>query len=159
MKQEIQQTQTTTQVQQLSTLQVAVANLVALPITELATRVRDEMLDNAALEEKDDSDFPEDNLHEDNGNENNDKAPTDDDFDNDNAAEELPNDTTDYGNDTEDYGREADAVGDYLTADDIPDYLNRRVDDEREKNEGWIADQNSFYEELQAQIGEHDLSE
>ena len=159
MHQEIQQTQTTTQVQQLSTLQVAVANLVALPITELATRVRDEMLDNAALEEKDDSDFPEDNLHEDNGNENNDKAPTDDDFDNDNAAEELPNDTTDYGNDTEDYGREADAVGDYLTADDIPDYLNRRVDDEREKNEGWIADQNSFYEELQAQIGEHDLSE
>lgn len=159
MHQEIQQTQTTAQVQQLSTLQLAVSNLVALPITELVARVRDEMLDNAALEEKDDSDLPEENLTDHSDNDNRDDSATDDDFDNANDEKELSGDSSDYGNDSEDYGTEADAVSDYLTADDIPDYLNQRVDDQREKNEGWMADQTSFYEELQAQIGEHDLSD
>ena len=53
MAQRLEQTQAAVQTQQLSSLQVAVAKLVELPVTELATRVRDEMVDNAALEEKD----------------------------------------------------------------------------------------------------------
>ena len=52
MKQQLEQTQGAIQTQQLSSLQVAVAKMVELPITELAMRVRDEMVDNAALEEK-----------------------------------------------------------------------------------------------------------
>lgn len=52
MAQRLEQTQAAVQTQQLSSLQVAVAKLVELPVTELATRVRDEMVDNAALEEK-----------------------------------------------------------------------------------------------------------
>ena len=53
MAQRLEQTQAAVQTQQLSSMQVAVAKLVELPITELATRVRDEMVDNAALEERD----------------------------------------------------------------------------------------------------------
>ena len=53
MAQRLEQTQAAVQTQQLASLQVAVAKLVELPVTELAARVRDEMVDNAALEEKD----------------------------------------------------------------------------------------------------------
>lgn len=42
MAQRLEQTQAAVQTQQLSSLQVAVAKLVELPVTELATRVRDE---------------------------------------------------------------------------------------------------------------------
>lgn len=58
MAQRLEQTQAAVQTQQLASLQVAVAKLVELPVTELAARVRDEMVDNAALEEKDGEDYP-----------------------------------------------------------------------------------------------------
>ena len=51
MAQRFEQTQTQTQTQQLSTLQVALAGLVQLPIEQLGERVRNELVDNAALEE------------------------------------------------------------------------------------------------------------
>ena len=56
MPQKLEQSQSMEQVLQQSTLQIAVANLVELPITMLAERVRDEMIDNAALEEVDKDD-------------------------------------------------------------------------------------------------------
>ena len=62
MAQRLEQTQATVQTQQLSTMQVAVAKLVELPITELATRVRDEMVDNAALEESDADHFDDNHV-------------------------------------------------------------------------------------------------
>ena len=50
MSQKLVQTQANVQVQQLSALQVAVSKMVELPITELAQRIQNEMVDNAALE-------------------------------------------------------------------------------------------------------------
>ena len=51
MSQELVQHITQTQTQQLSTMQVALAGLIALPLTELTERIQDEMVENAALEE------------------------------------------------------------------------------------------------------------
>lgn len=149
MAQRLEQTQAAVQTQQLASLQVAVAKLVELPVTELAARVRDEMVDNAALEEKDGEDYPAhdeaDNTDNNDNNEENDKDAEADDT---NAYEE-----------SEDYGREADAMGDYFSADDVPDYLQQRADEERDRKEMQYSGQTSFYEDLQQQISEHNLTE
>lgn len=148
--QKLEQTQTAVQTQQLQTMQVAIAKMVELPVAELAQRVRNEMLDNAALEEKDDSDFPDDmadntdNERDDNG----DEAETDD----------ADPSRDDEGYEADDYGAEADAMGDYLSADDVPDYLQQRADAERDRTEMQLSGGVSFYDELQSQIREHDLT-
>ena len=103
MAQELKQTQAAVQTQQLSTMQVAVAKLVELPITELATRVRDEMVDNAALEESDADHFT-DNTADNSADMGNDMDASD--------ADDKANDDIDAPNayeETESYGREADA--------------------------------------------------
>ena len=155
MAQRLEQTQAAVQTQQLSSMQVAVAKLVELPITELATRVRDEMVDNAALEERDgDAYGVAESEH------NDDSSAFDESTDG--ANDEAANDSLDEPNAFEeqaDYGREADAMGDYFEADDVPDYLQQRADAERDRNEFQYASTNSFYDELQRQIGEHDLTE
>lgn len=155
MAQRLEQTQAAVQTQQLSSMQVAVAKLVELPITELATRVRDEMVDNAALEERDgDAYGVAESEH------NDDSSAFDESTDG--ANDEAANDSLDEPNAFEeqaDYGREADAMGDYFEADDVPDYLQQRADAERDRNEFQYASINSFYDELQRQIGEHDLTE
>ena len=118
MAQRLEQTQAAVQTQQLASLQVAVAKLVELPVTELAARVRDEMVDNAALEEKDGEDYPaHDEADNTDNNDNNEENDKDAEADETNAYEE-----------SEDYGREADAMGDYFSADDVPDYLQQRAD-------------------------------
>ena len=137
------------QTQQLASLQVAVAKLVELPVTELAARVRDEMVDNAALEEKDGEDYPaHDEADNTDNNDNNEENDKDAEADEANAYEE-----------SEDYGREADAMGDYFSADDVPDYLQQRADEERDRKEMQYSGQSSFYEDLQQQISEHNLTE
>ena len=45
--------QTTSQVQQLSLAQVALSQMVELPLAQFAERVQNEMIDNEALEEAD----------------------------------------------------------------------------------------------------------
>ena len=157
MKQQLEQTQNAIQTQQLSSLQVAVAKLVELPVTELAMRVRDEMVDNAALEEKEKNDYASD----------------EDSYDNDHSSEQQEDDERDehseaeldaekenaYEADDDYYGGEADSMGDYLSADDIPDYLQQRADEERDRKDFQYSDTGSFYEELQKQISEHNLNE
>ena len=121
MAQKLEQTQAAVQTQQLSTMQVAVAKLVELPITELATRVRDEMVDNAALEESDADHFA-DNTADNSADMGNDMGASD--------ANDKANDDIDAPNayeETENYGREADAMGDYFSADDVPSYLLLRL--------------------------------
>lgn len=152
MAQRLEQTQATVQTQQLSTMQVAVAKLVELPITELATRVRDEMVDNAALEESDADHF--DDNHVDNAEDMGSNGNTDTD-DAANADIDAPN----AYEETENYGREADAMGDYFSADDVPTYLQQRAEAERDRTEFQYAGSTSFYEELQSQISEHNLNE
>lgn len=153
MAQSIEQHQDTIQTQQLSTLQVAVAKLVELPIMELAARIRDEMVDNAALEEKDPDDFTgPDEYTEQNE--------TDDNTQDDNNADDTRTEQDDNPYDEhENYGSEADAMGDYLTADDVPDYLKQRAEEQDSRREGQLSGYTSFYEELQKQINEYNLNE
>lgn len=154
MAQRLEQTQTTAQVQQLSALQVAVAKLVELPITELASRIQDEMVDNAALEEREDGDTddlePADSEDERELEADDAESGADD-------EEKVTTDNEDYTAD--EYGAETDAISDYLTADDVPDYLQQRAEEQRDRTEMQMAGQASFYDELQSQMGEHNLSE
>ena len=145
MPQKLVQTQANVQVQQLSALQVAVAKMVELPLTELAQRIQNEMVDNAALEEKEPDDFAE----------------------NDNLTDELTDatDTETTDSDTDDGEIDTttapadDAMGDYLNDDDIPDYLRQKAEEEEERTEMQLAGNASFYDELQRQMGEHNLTE
>lgn len=151
MPQRLEQTQETVQTQQLANLQVAVAKLVELPVTQLAERVRDEMVDNAALEEKD----ADDGFGAGGGDSRDSLEEGGDDCDTDGRGEAGG---PDGYKDAEDYGPEADAMGDYFSADDVPDYLRQRADAQRDRNEIQYAGGGSFYDELEAQIGEHNLS-
>lgn len=147
MAQKLGEEQLVEQVQQLSTLQVAIAKLVELPITELATRVKDEMLDNAALEEADsESDYNlagrEDTAHEESEEQ---------------SEEDIEPDVYTM-EERDDYGSENDAMSDYLTTDDVPEYLLRRAGEERDRTEFQYAAADSFYESLLKQVAEYDLS-
>ena len=101
MAQKLEQTQTAVQTQQLQTMQVAIAKMVELPVTELAERVRNEMLDNAALEEKDDSDLPEERTAAEEDNEG---------MDEEREQEERETDEDNSYEDDVDYGSESDAM-------------------------------------------------
>lgn len=151
MAQGFEQTQELVQSQQLSTLQVAVAKLVELPLAELAVRVTDEMADNAALEEYDADPYAKETATDeplsDNG-----------DSEEDESQELKAEDATNY-EDSEDYGTEADAMGDYLSADDIPDYLQQRAEEQRDRNDVQYTGDTSFYESLQNQMAEYNLDE
>lgn len=146
MAQKLEQTQAAVQTQQLSSLQVAVAKMVELPVTELAARVRDELMENAALEESDGSDFPD----SDDSNRSNEDENTEDDL--------SADDEADYGGE-DDYGAGNDELGDYFSADDVPEYLRQRADEQRERNDFQYSAAASFYEELRNQISEHNLDE
>lgn len=156
MKQQLEQTQKAIQTQQMSSLQVAVAKLVELPITELAMRVRDEMVDNAALEEKDKNDY----LDEDsNYNKSNEGSEHEEENECDEHSDCEFEDEKENAYEVEDYGSNSDIMGDYLSSDDVPDYLQQLAEEERERKDFQYSDTVSFYEELQKQIGEHNLNE
>ena len=107
-KQHLEQAQAAIQTQQQSSLQVAVAKLVELPVTELAERVRAEMLDNAALEENDGDDAYREQ---------------------EDAAGSAPDGDDDYEADgAGPAAATSDLLADYLTADDVPDYLQARAE-------------------------------
>ncbi|MBR1711841.1 MAG: RNA polymerase factor sigma-54 [Alloprevotella sp.] len=128
MPQRLEQIQREEQVQQLSTVQVAMAHLLELPLTGLEERVRNEMDANEALEEADTPDLPGDAVFE--------------------GAGESGN------------GQEAgDEMADYLTLDDVPDYLLRQQDGREEEREVQIMASEGNFDDLYRQMGEHDLSE
>ena len=139
MAQKIIQTQTTAQVQQLSLAQVALSQMVELPLAQFAERVQNEMIDNEALEEAD----------------NECDAALD-------AAEPSADSANDGDNEGMDSGNTSEisvALGDYSSDDEVPDYLRERAESAETGGEYVVADQGSFYEELQRQIGEHNLTE
>lgn len=126
-----QQVQRETQTQQLSTLQVALSSLMELPVQELAERIKNEMVDNPAIEDRaGEDDEPE--LRDD-------AAPDDD----------LTPEQTEI----------SDSLSDYASADDIPAYLQERADTSEEPREVPLVAATSPYDDLTAQIGEHDLDE
>ena len=131
--------QTTSQVQQLSLAQVALSQMVELPLAQFAERVQNEMIDNEALEEAD-------NEHD--------------------AALDAADTPSDNAEGADDEGMEngiasdiSEALGDYSSEDEVPDYLRERAERAETSGEYVVADQGSFYEELQRQIGEHNLTE
>ena len=143
MAQRFEQTQTQTQTQQLSTLQVALAGLVQLPIEQLGERVRNELVDNAALEES----YGDADEHF--GNE------TDSMRDGDNGSSDAADEEWGPGEASD----IRDSLSDYANADDVPDYLQQRADDARERHEMPLTGGSSAYEDLTRQIGEHDLND
>ncbi|MCM1311755.1 MAG: RNA polymerase factor sigma-54 [Bacteroides sp.] len=138
-KQGIYQTQTESQIQKLSPQQLMLVKLIELPVSDLEERVKNEVIDNIALEEGRDS-LP----------------------DGEKTREEMGSSAADEENTENDDGRygteEADMeYGDYSSPDDIPSYLVNRK--ENEGTEIPIGDTRSFIEDLEAQILEYDMSE
>jgi len=137
MAQKLEQTQSIAQLQQLSPLQLALSKLLELPVADLAVRVQNEMLDNAALEER--ADEPEE--------------PSADEATE--AGGDVPDGETEgSGDSTVD-----DALGDYLTDDDVPDYLMARADAARGRDEMPAPESVSFYDNLLRQVREQDLTD
>ena len=134
MSQKLVQSQQLTQTQTLTPQQLMVVRLLELPVTELEERIQNELLENAALEESGDAEVSEENTEE-------------------VTAEASDNEYADATPET------ADALGDYLNSDDVPDYLLARADAEREQREIPFSGHTSFYERLHDQISEHDLTE
>ena len=134
MAQRLIQTQKQTLSQTLTPQQLLQVHLLELPLRDVEQRVNDEILENEALEEGDDNE----------------------------RHDEEENGENDYGDEETkdaDSSRE-DALADYLNADDTPDYLldSGNGDDEKTANLPF-GQQTSLYEELTAQIAEHDLSD
>lgn len=143
MPQKLVQEQTEQQVQTLSSLQVALARLIELSEIDLQERVQNEMLENSALEEVDgdehDADYDEAGEDTDDSGEG--AESTDDDF-----GPEVRSD-------------EIDEMGDYLTEDDMPSYLQARIDANAEQREIPYSGERSFYDQLRDQIGEYELTD
>lgn len=126
------QSQAQQQIQTLSPQQILTVKLLELPAVELEDRIHAELLENPALEEGKEE----------------------------NAADEY-SETGVSGEDMEDDANEYDALNDYLTEDDIPDYKladnNRGAKDEQQMDIP-LSDSTSFYEVLKDQIFERNLT-
>ncbi len=114
----------------VSTMQVALSALLELPIEQLADRVRTEMMENAAIEEDDGH-----------------------------GADDIASSSAD-GDTAEPWEKGGDLpdLGDYASPDDIPSYLQERVDSGREHREVVTVATASSFDDLMAQMGEHHLT-
>ena len=142
-----------------------------LPINELAVRVQDELTENAALEEADqDLDFSKNDLDDNPSDDESASAEDRTNTDADNMVDGFEDEASEQGSDSSDnnsfeenesYGVEADAMGDYFSDDDVPDYLQQRAEEQRERNENFCYSGTSvsFYEDLQSQLAEHNLTD
>lgn len=123
-------TQTESQ-QQLLAYQLGLVKLIELSQTDLEERVRNEMVENAALEERDDAETlataEADNYGEENFG----------------VGEETPMET---------------ALADYRSVDDVPDYLLAHAYEAERDGGMQISGGQTFYEHLQQQMGEYELS-
>lgn len=134
MAQNLTQTQALKQTQSLTPQQLQVVRMLEMPVSELEECIHTELLDNAALVTKDD------------------------DLDANNDAE------ADGGDDLSMDSNPADvrdsSLDDYGSEDDTPDWLLERSSNQSAQQEQEIPfnDNNTFYEELDRQIGEHDLT-
>ena len=127
------QSQAQQQLQTLSPQQILVVRLLELPALELEDRVHAELLENPALEEGREQPDAEDSL-----------------------------DTNQVDEDGERLEPEDLSLGDYRTEDDIPDYKlqdGNYSSKEEQAEEIPFSDNVSFYEILQEQLGERDLTE
>lgn len=138
----MQQKQILTQKEQLAlqtnAVQVVFSHLVELPLQDMERKVADELTTNEALEEMGREERTEDNVGEEvNG-------------------EGAENDLGEFGD--RELPEMDDRIADYASADDVPQYLLKQ-NNGGEERVIQIGAQNSVYDEIYRQIGEHDLTE
>lgn len=145
MAQKIIQTQSLQQTQTLSPQQVLQVRLLEMPVSELEQRVKNEIIENGALEEGER--YPEaDGSYE---------AGTRDD------APEAPDSGMDpYADlDAPPSERLKDALGDYRSADEVPPYLLNAYPQPGTMEAIDYGDTISFYEQMKEQMNECELNE
>lgn len=135
MAQNLTQTQALKQTQSLTPQQLQVVRMLEMPVSELEECIHTELLDNAALVTKDD------------------------DFDSNNDTEDDGGD--DLSMDSDPSAIRDSSLDDYSSEDDTPDWLLERSSNQsaRQEQEIPFSESSTFYEELDKQIGEHDLTE
>ncbi len=148
MPQNLVQTQSMQQVQTLSPQQVLQVRLLEMPVSELEQRVKNELIDNGALEEsldgRTDADAPAGDAYD----------GTDGETDGNEAF------GMDGGLPPDEY-RPAEvrqAMDDYRSPDDVPDYLLREQGGRNRPETMDYGDTTSFYEQMTEQMNECDLS-
>lgn len=148
MSQKLVQSQSMQQVQTLSPQQVLQVRLLEMPVSELEQRVKNELIDNGALEESLGS--PEDA-----------NTSSEDVYDG-TDAESVGSETSglDGGLPSDEY-RPAEvrqAMDDYRTPDDVPDYLLQERGGKDRPETMDYGDTTSFYEQMTEQMNECDLT-
>ena len=136
--QRITQVQTEKQIQKLSPQQLLMVRLTELPLADLEERVKNELMDNVALEEGGDND-----------------PDTEDNFPSDELDEDVGQADEDMGMEMPAY--EDDAAYDYSSPDDMPEYI--AVRHESDSVDIPIGDSKSFIDDLQEQMGDYDLND
>lgn len=134
------------QIQKLSPQQYLVAKLVELPLTDFEQKVKDQIFENVALEEGREAgdDYDRNGLDENGDDFDSGKEDTDDEFNPDNGSDDRD---IDYNEVPLDYGD-----------DELPNY-SKKAATRDEGAEIPIGDTGSFNEDLQAQIGEYDVTD
>lgn len=148
MAQKLVQTQALQQVQTLSPQQVLQVRLLEMPVSELEQRVKNELIDNGALEER--LGAPEDG----------EPRGGDEPYDDTDVPSGEDMDGEDGGLPSDDY-RPADvrqAMDDYRTPDDVPDYLLQARSGKDRPETMEYGDTTSFYEQMTEQMNECDLT-
>ena len=149
MSQKLVQSQSMQQVQTLSPQQVLQVRLLEMPVSELEQRVKNELIDNGALEESlgssEDADTSSEDVYD----------GTDD---TESAGGEASG--LDGGLPSDEY-RPAEvrqAMDDYRTPDDVPDYLLQERGGKDRPETMDYGDTTSFYEQMTEQMNECDLT-
>ena len=151
MSQKIIQTQSLQQVQTLSPQQVLLVRLLEMPVSELEQRVKNEMMDNGALEERERSAEADEPFNdESNGFDNSDDRGDEDGHSGVESYLDTPGAPS---------AEISQALGDYSSADDVPDYLLRSYNRKETPESIEYSDTASFYEQMKEQMGECELTE
>ena len=140
MSQKLVQTQALAQTQNILPQQLMMVHLLELPLSLLEERVKNELVDNAALEEGRGEDEQAETKDED-------------------AFEDSENDMAEYAESFTE-GADKDALADYRDIDDVPDYLLRQTSAASTKREEIpLTEGVSFYQQLEEQIMERSLTD
>lgn len=145
MAQKIIQTQSLQQTQTLSPQQVLQVRLLEMPVSELEQRVKNEIIENGALEEGDHYPEADDSYN----------ADTQED-----AYEAAEGGMEAYSDLVSSPSKELkDALGDYRNSDEVPDYLLKNYPQPGTMETIDYGDTISFYEQMKEQMNECELTE
>lgn len=139
MAQKLIQTQKTEQTQTLTPQQVLQVRLLEMPVSEFEQRVKNELIDNGALEESFSA------------------------TENENNGEDSQQDTNDlldnpYLNEDSIDPQARQVLDDYRTPDDVPDYLWQYREHSRQNERMDYGEHTSFFEQMKQQMSECDLT-